>query len=114
MSTIIVAGCEEDKQFERAEALAYHLATNLPDYTIEINAIPRAEWDAYRLSLYTENDWAERRARDRKIKQCEELSQIIWRESGELIGDTEDYLKLMRHSYGEEVVKAGLFRAEGK
>ncbi|KAI8843289.1 hypothetical protein BJ741DRAFT_660332 [Chytriomyces cf. hyalinus JEL632] len=112
MSSIILAGCEQDKTFEKAEALAYHLAANLADYTIEINTIPPEEWDSYKKSVYEENEWALRRARDRKIKKVDELDQLIWRESGELIGNTRDYIELMKHAYGEEVVKVGLFRVQ--
>ncbi|ORY52023.1 hypothetical protein BCR33DRAFT_649163, partial [Rhizoclosmatium globosum] len=75
--------------------LAYHLCANLPEYGVEINLIPPHEWEKYKREIYEEQGWATRRARDRTIKALDELPQLIWRESGELIGNTEDYIKLV-------------------
>ncbi|KAI9332382.1 hypothetical protein BDR26DRAFT_824029, partial [Obelidium mucronatum] len=107
-NTIILAGCEDDKGFEKAEALAYHLCANLPEYSIEINLVPLKEWDSYKRSVYQENGWDNRRARDRKIKTLDELQQIIWRDSGELIGNTEDYIKLVGNFNNDQLLMSFL------
>ncbi|KAJ3214383.1 hypothetical protein HDU67_001716 [Dinochytrium kinnereticum] len=75
--------------------MAYHLAHNLPDFKVEVIMKTPDEWEEYSQEVYNENRWAERRARDREIKGLDDLPQIIWRKSGELIGNTSDFLKLI-------------------
>ncbi|KAI8851160.1 hypothetical protein BC829DRAFT_387473 [Chytridium lagenaria] len=95
MAEIVLAGRADDAEFAKAEAMAYHLAHNLPDYKVEVIMKTPDEWEDYRDIVYEENRWGERRASDREIKPIDSLQQMIWRKSGELIGNTSDFLKLV-------------------
>ncbi|KAJ3413157.1 hypothetical protein HDV05_008360 [Chytridiales sp. JEL 0842] len=78
------------------EAEARHLTANLPSYGVEvILQANTSEFDAYKKSLYEENQWRVRFARDRTMKAPKDLQQVVWRRSGELIGNASDYFKLL-------------------
>lgn len=71
----------------QAEMLAHHLHINMPDFHIQLIPKHPDEWDEYARQVFIQNGWAKRMARDRTIKSPERLGgQMIWRESGELIG----------------------------
>ena len=67
-------------------ALAYHLSANLPDYGAEIIFVSPDDFDEFRSEVYAKYKWDTRTARDRTIKKPQDLQQIIYRKSGELIG----------------------------
>ncbi|KAJ3317352.1 putative malate dehydrogenase 1B [Blyttiomyces sp. JEL0837] len=112
MSDLIIAGREDDFEFLRAESLAYYLMANLPDYHAEVITVTDDKWENYKNQVFENNGWGSRPARDRKLKKPDELPQLIWRKSGELIGNTDDYIKVTRHCYGDYAVSLGLYRAE--
>ncbi|KAJ3197154.1 hypothetical protein HK101_005671 [Irineochytrium annulatum] len=62
------------------------------------------DWEEYRRSTYEQHGWSERRARDRSVKTLDDLPQIVWRKSGELIGNAEDYIALVKQTYNQEIV----------
>ncbi|KAI8914778.1 hypothetical protein DFJ77DRAFT_463295 [Powellomyces hirtus] len=103
MAHFVIAGKANDPEYAKAEMLAHHLRTNLPDFHIELIPKHPSQWEEYVRNTYTQKRWSERMARDRTYKDPARLQQMIWRKSGELIGDTGDFLKMMKETYNEEL-----------
>ncbi|KAJ3089916.1 hypothetical protein HDU96_003592 [Phlyctochytrium bullatum] len=102
--TLLVAVCSRtliDKG--QAEAMAYHLARNLPDFQVTVTMLTPDDWEEFRDETYEAHRWVERRARDRTLKTLDDLPQIIWRKSGELIGNTADFLRYAKEAYDQEL-----------
>ncbi|KAI9190861.1 uncharacterized protein BJ171DRAFT_538454 [Polychytrium aggregatum] len=99
MAHFVVAGRSNDPEFARAEALGCHLAHNLPNFRVDIIMLPPPEWPDYQRTVYIQNGWDHRMSFDRKMKTPDQLDQMIWRRSGQLIGDTSDFVKLIWHAY---------------
>ena len=72
---------------KQAEMLGHYLQKNLPDFHIIIDFKREQEWDSFVHSIYEQKRWGDRMASDRTIKPESELSQLIYRPSGELIGN---------------------------
>lgn len=66
--------------------LAYYLQQNLPDFSVQIVFKGQEEWKEFVDLHFTKNGWNTRMARDGTIKKREGLEQLVWYESGELIG----------------------------
>ncbi|TPX66454.1 hypothetical protein SpCBS45565_g04463 [Spizellomyces sp. 'palustris'] len=82
--------------------LAHHLNINLPSFHITLLPQHPDDWPDYARQIFIQNGWANRMAHDRTFKTPEGLEQMIWRESGELIGDTKDFLKFIKQAYDQE------------
>ncbi|KAI8898921.1 hypothetical protein BC833DRAFT_525316 [Globomyces pollinis-pini] len=102
MVHIILSGKCNDPQFAKAEMLSYFLQKNLPDFNITIVPQHPNEYQSYLNKIYKENGWEFTLARDRKIKKPDNLNQCIWISSGQLIGNTDDFLVYVKESYGQE------------
>ncbi|KAI9105387.1 hypothetical protein DFS34DRAFT_588723 [Phlyctochytrium arcticum] len=102
MAHFMIAGRADDVEYARAELLAHHLHRNLPDFHATFLPQRAEQCSDYIRKLFMKNRWDRRMARDRKYKGTEDLPQCIWRESGELIGSTADFLKLIKDTYGQE------------
>lgn len=61
-----------------------------------------AEWDDWVDSCISENHWDGRLTANRSSLNRNSLSQLIYRNSGELIGNTSDFIQWIKHSYGFE------------
>ncbi|KAJ3054705.1 putative malate dehydrogenase 1B [Rhizophlyctis rosea] len=104
MADFILAGKADDPQYARAEMLGHHLSLNLPHYRFEPRPIVPDEWDEVARKIYVQYDWADRPARDRTIKvPGDALQQMVWRRSGELIGNANDFISLMKATYNQEL-----------
>ena len=68
--------------------LAYYLERNLPDFQISVIFKSAEDWKKFVELHHKKNGWQVRLARDRTIKSIDSLQQMIWYESGELIGMT--------------------------
>jgi hypothetical protein len=86
--------------------LGHRLNRNLPDFQISIIYKSVRDWPEFIDAQYRKYGWSTRLARDRTIKTIEELPQLIWYESGELIGiefsyagSTRDFLKHCQGAY---------------
>jgi hypothetical protein len=79
--------------------LSYYLERNLPAFSVTVNYIKPEEWKEFVLEKYKGNGWAMRLSRDRRLKNPESLSQLIWYTSGELIGDTKAYVSHIKKCY---------------
>lgn len=66
--------------------LAYYLERNLPDFQISVTFKSADDWKEFVELHHKKNGWQVRLARDRTIKSIDSLQQMIWYESGELIG----------------------------
>ena len=67
--------------------LGHYLAKNLPDFQIQIvMKKSQQDWSEFVSLVYQENQWQIRPAKDRKMKSRDELKQLVWVYSGELIG----------------------------
>ncbi len=66
--------------------LGYHLERNLPDFHVSVSFKSDENWKEFVESIYKKNGWNIRLARDRSIKPIDSLRQMIWYETGELIG----------------------------
>ncbi|KAI8924995.1 hypothetical protein BC831DRAFT_392908, partial [Entophlyctis helioformis] len=103
MARFVIAGRADDPQFAKVEMLGYHLQDNLPDFKVRVHAKTAAEWPAFVKEMFGTYGWGVRVARDRTHKQPDRLDQLIWIESGELIGKCRaDFLGLIRHAYNQE------------
>jgi hypothetical protein len=80
--------------------LGYYLEKNLPALTVSVFLLGPTEWDKYVQEQYTEHGWSVRLSKDRTIKQKYALEQLVWYNSGELIGNTEDFLSFVESAYG--------------
>ncbi|KAI8818573.1 uncharacterized protein EV422DRAFT_537543 [Fimicolochytrium jonesii] len=103
MAHFVIAGKADDIEFAKAEVLAHRLLTNLPDFHADFILKHPREWDAFVEATVTQNHWTHRLARDRTLKTPKNLPQLIWRESGELIGNTKDFLDLMKATYDQDL-----------
>ncbi|KAI9017176.1 hypothetical protein BC832DRAFT_543841 [Gaertneriomyces semiglobifer] len=98
MAHFIIAGRADDAEFARAEMLSHHLQRNLPDFHVELIPKMPAEWETFATEVFKQHGWEQRPARDRTHKTLAMLPQLVWRESGELIGNAADFVKLVnRH-----------------
>ncbi|KAL2918125.1 putative malate dehydrogenase 1B [Polyrhizophydium stewartii] len=82
--------------------LGYFLERNLPDFHVAVEPRPDADWRSFVEHKFRENGWDMRSARDRNLKKPDAMEQLIWIETGELVGDACDFLKLIKHSYNHE------------
>ncbi|KAJ3146915.1 putative malate dehydrogenase 1B [Geranomyces variabilis] len=103
MAHFIIAGRANDPEYARAEMLAHHLHANLPDFHITLVPKAPSSWQDYVATTFAQNRWDARMSRDRKFKKPEDLNQMIWRDSGELIGDTANFLRMMKETYDQEL-----------
>jgi hypothetical protein len=95
----------------KSEMLGYHLERNLPDFHVSIRFIPQEEWTKFVSNQFQLNGWNVRGARDCSIKKPEQLKQLIWYDSGELIGNTEDFLVHIKRAYNfENPIEASLLK----
>lgn len=78
--------------------MGYYLEKNLPDYHVSISILTETSWQKFSREMYNENGWDARLAKDRTLKS--NLGQLIWYNSGELIGDANDYMTFVEHAYG--------------
>ena len=86
MVHIQLAGKASDPIFAQAEMLAYYMEKNLPDFNVTVTFKSDADWSGFVEKIYQKNIWHSRVARDRTIKSVQSLDQLIWYDSGELIG----------------------------
>lgn len=66
--------------------LAHYLRKNLPDFHMTVVIKSASEWGTFVQSIHNKNGWGIRLARDRTIKKVRDLEQLVWYDSGELIG----------------------------
>jgi hypothetical protein len=66
--------------------ISYHLQRNLPYYHVTIKFIQKHDWTQYISSEFKKHGWNTRLSRNRTIKKPESLNQLIFYDSGELIG----------------------------
>ncbi|KAJ3034965.1 hypothetical protein HDV00_004506 [Rhizophlyctis rosea] len=84
--------------------LGHHLSRNLPNFRFEPRPVAPDEWDEVARKVYVQYNWADRPARDRSIKvPGDALQQMVWRGSGELIGNADDFINMMKATYNQEV-----------
>jgi hypothetical protein len=103
MSTFVIAGLSNDPELAKAEMLGHHLQKNLPDFHISIQMKAKEEWNDYKHQLFHQKRWSERMSFDRTFKTADQLPQLIFRPSGELIGDTNDFIHFVKHAYAVEM-----------
>ncbi|KAH9268556.1 hypothetical protein BASA84_000161 [Batrachochytrium salamandrivorans] len=99
----IISGKASDPSFAMAEMIGYHLQENLPDFHVEILPKTDNEWSVFVSQMFNDYAWLLRPARDRTIKSPNSTCPLIWAKTGELIGDTNDFLKLIKHNYNYEI-----------
>eukprot|EP00842_Homolaphlyctis_polyrhiza_P006539 jgi/Hompol1/6887/HPOL_005112-RA len=66
--------------------LCYFLQENLPDFKVTMHIQSDANWASFVEERFREFGWDSRWARDRRVRRASELQQLVWVESGELIG----------------------------
>ena len=77
----------------QAEAFGYFLQKNLPDFKVTIAMKQDAkEYEAFLRDTFAKHKWSDRLAADRSAKDMDQLPQVIYRPSGQLIGSTADFL----------------------
>jgi hypothetical protein len=103
MAHFVIAGRSADPEFAKAEMLGYHLQKNLPDFHIEIVMKKDTEWYNFVVETHASKGWGDRMAFDRTIKDSSDLYQMIYRPSGELIGDTKAFIAYVKHAYKLEM-----------
>ncbi|KAJ3018235.1 putative malate dehydrogenase 1B [Thoreauomyces humboldtii] len=105
MAHFVIAGRANDPEYAKAEMLAHHLHANLPDFHVELVPKHPDQWDEYVQTTFAQRRWAHRMASDRTYKQPDSTSlpQMIWRKSGELIGNTKDFMRMMNETYNEQM-----------
>lgn len=65
--------------------LGHSLAYNLPDFQIKLIPVSNDQWPSFTTKMHKEKYWSIRHSRDRTIKKVQ-LEQLIWYDTGELIG----------------------------
>ncbi|KAJ3147663.1 putative malate dehydrogenase 1B [Geranomyces michiganensis] len=103
MAHFIIAGRANDPEYARAEMLAHHLHANLPAFHITLVPKHPTSWADYVATTFARNRWDARMSYDRRFHKPEDLNQLVWRNSGELIGDAADFLRMMKARYNQEL-----------
>jgi hypothetical protein len=105
MVHITVAGLPSDPELaqvsliNKAEMLSYHLERNLPDFSVTITYCKPEDWESFVSEQYRIHGWKVRLSRDRTIKDPAKLTQLIFYTSGELVGNTRDYVEHIKQAY---------------
>jgi hypothetical protein len=86
----------------QSEMLGYHLERNLPDFHVSIRFVPADEWSQFISHQFQIHGWNVRVARDCSVKKPEQLKQLVWYDSGELIGGTEEFVTHIKGAYNYE------------
>ncbi|EGF83930.1 hypothetical protein BATDEDRAFT_85529 [Batrachochytrium dendrobatidis JAM81] len=102
MARFVLAGKASDSEFAQVEMMGYFLQENLPDFHVKVILHTDESWKLFVPEMFNQYAWNIRPARDRKIRNPYDLDQLIWVESGELIGNARDFIKLIHHNYGYE------------
>ena len=92
----------------QAEALGYYLEKNLPDFHVQVIFKNAFEWSDWVDQAILENHWEGRLTANRSCLDKDSLSQLIYKNSGQLIGNTSDFIEWIKHCYGLELKFNGL------
>ena len=92
----------------KAEALGYYLEKNLPDFHVQVIFKNASEWSDWVDQAILENHWEGRLTANRSCLDKDSLSQLIYKNSGQLIGNTSDFIEWIKHCYGLELKFNGL------
>lgn len=76
---------------------------NLPDFHVKVIFKDESEWDDWVNSIISENHWDTRLKASRSNLVRDSLSQLIYKNSGQLVGNTLDFIAWIKHSYGLEL-----------
>lgn len=86
MVVIVIAGMVNDIKMVEAEMAGYYMQQNLPDFAVKVIMVASDEWTSFVEEKHKASHWDIRVARDQTLKPTKDLNQMIYYESGELIG----------------------------
>ncbi|KAJ3322371.1 hypothetical protein HDV06_003091 [Boothiomyces sp. JEL0866] len=82
--------------------LGYYLQKNLPDFKVTVMFKNDSNWKEFVNGQFKSHGWEIRVARDRTIKNPEGLDQLVWYDSGQLIGNARDFSAYAKSAYNQD------------
>ena len=92
MEHFFVAGCADDPEFAEAEVLGEYLVKSFPQVSFTQDMRHPIEWPEFRSKLVRLHGFT-----------CPGTSSVIWRRDGRLVGNINDFRRVLKDMYSLEL-----------